>query len=182
MTERQKLVFGNIVHIFSIVFYIVIAVLAFIIAYKDINDGRIMLAVLILLSSVPHLLIYISDRRRLSYLIIGLVGLAFGILFLATPIFTADEICMVWGCIDICRGLTEIINVAPHVRKEKKELLEIAISLGDIVVGVLLIIHMSDGLVLHLTYLGIAFILSAIKNLLEFIFAQKLKHERPHNN
>ena len=182
MENAKKSLLNKIVYSFSLVFYLVIGVLAIIIAVNDINDGQVMLSVLILLSSVPHILIYLLDRRKLAYLIIGLVGIAFGILFLSTPAFTADQICMVWGCIDICRGVTEIINVAPTIKEDKREIVEIAISLGDIVIGTLLIIHMSNGLELHLIYLGIAFLLTALKNIVELIIEFNKHGKRSNNN
>ena len=184
MNRRTKGLLTNIVYSFSVIFYLVIGIGVFTISHYDFSDKTVLLSVLIMLSSVPHLLIFIANRQKKSYLIIGLVGIAFGILFMATDIFTADEICMIWGVIDICRGTTEIINVAPTVMKNKVEFVEIAISVGDIVIGVLLCIHMADGLQLHLIYLGIAFIITAIKTVAEF-FAERYRdthHEGIDNN
>lgn len=180
--EELSTIRSRIVYIFSLIYYLVIGVAAIVIAFVDLSDAKVALSILILLSSVPHFLIYLLDRHKLSYLIIGFVGLAFGILFLAVPAFDADQICMVWGCIDICRGLTEIINVAPTLKEDKREIIEILISIGDIVIGTLLIIHMSDGLQLHLMYLGIAFLLTAAKNVAELILEHKDEKKRINNN
>lgn len=172
----------QIAYAFATVFYITIGIVAFIFAKPE-NGGNIdFLATLILLSSVPHLLIYVIDRKKQTYLIIGLVGIVFGVLFLATDVFDPDSICMVWGAIDICRGTTEIISVAPHVKKNKAELIEIAISLGDIAIGILLIIHMSNGIVLHLIYLGIEFLISGTKNIVDYFVEKKRYAKRPDNN
>lgn len=182
MSVDKKNLFSNIVYWFSAVFYLAMGVVAFTISHLDYTERIVLLSILILLSSVPHLLIYLANREKKSYLIIGLVGIAFGILFLSTDLFDADEICMIWGCIDICRGLTEIINVAPSVRKHKIEWVEIVISLGDIVVGVLLCLHLSDGLRLHLIYLGIAFVISAIKLIFEYFVQRGHKIDEGSNN
>ena len=178
--KNKKDLFSTIVYFFSIVFYVVIGVFAIIIAHQTIPDKTALLSTLIILSSIPHFLIFLTDRSRISYLIIGFVGVAFGILFLTTEIFSDDQICMIWGVIDICRGLTEIVSIAPHIKHNKIELIEIAISLGDIVIGVLLCIHMSEGLKLHLTYLGIAFLISAVKDAVQYIVAKK--NEKGSNN
>ena len=184
MSFDKKTLFTNIVYSFSVVFYLVIGIGVFTISHFDFSDKTVLLGTLIILSSVPHILIYFANRTKKSYLVIGFVGVAFGILFLATDMFDADEICMIWGCIDICRGTTEIINVAPTVKNNKVELIEIAISVGDIVIGVLLCIHLSGGLQLHLIYLGVAFLITAVKSLSEY-FTERIgrkKNEGIDNN
>ena len=166
MKKQKFFTFLNIVYLCSTLFYIGIAIWAFILADQDFANRTKLLGTLIILSSVPHLFLYVADRSRLSFLVIGLVGVAFGIVILTTgDLFNEDQVCLIWGCIDICRGTTEIINRAPHVKQHKGELFEIAISLGDIVIGVLLCIHMLHGIQLHLIYLGIAFVASALKNI-----------------
>lgn len=170
MEKKRFFTLKNVVYLFATVFYIAIAVWAFTISADDFSNKRMLLAFLIILSSVPHILIFVVNRKKISYLVIGLVGTALGIVFLTTgDLFSADQICMIWGCLDICRGTTEIINRVPEVKHYKGELFEIAISTGDIIIGVLLCIHMAHGLQLHLIYLGIAFVLSALKNINDLI-------------
>lgn len=172
----------QIIYVFSIVFYLTIGTVAFVFAKPE-NGGNVkFLGTLILLSSVPHLLIYLIHRDRQSYLIIGLVGIVFGIIILSTNVFDPDIVCMVWGAIDICRGTTEIIVVAPNIKHNKFEFLEIAVSLGDIGIGILLCIHMSDGIVLHLVYLGIEFLIGAAKNIADYFIEKKRHAKRTDNN
>jgi len=183
MAKSRRFTFADIVYSVLILFYIAIGAFVLAISGRDFSDKNILLGILIILSSVPHILIYIINKKKTSYLIIGLVGTAFGILFLATKdLFIDDQICMVWGCIDICRGTTEIVNIAPTVKKHKSELVEILISLGDIVVGVLLCIHMLGGIKLHLIYLGIAFLITAAKNVTELIIERRKEREGSNNN
>jgi len=183
MAKSRRFTFADIVYSVLILFYIAIGAFVLAISGRDFSDKNILLGILIILSSVPHILIYIINKKKTSYLIIGLVGTAFGILFLATKdLFIDDQICMVWGCIDICRGTTEIVNIAPTVKKHKSELVEIVISLGDIAVGVLLCIHMRGGIKLHLIYLGIAFLITAAKNVTELIIERRKEREGSNNN
>ena len=181
MFKKKKIVFADIVYSFLILFYLAMGIFAFCICGHDFNDKSQVLAILIILSSVPHILIYIINRTKKSYLVIGLVGTAFGILFLTSNFFSDDQICMVWGVLDICRGTVEIINVAPTVKEHKKELIEIGISLGDIVIGVLLCIHLVNGMQLHLIYLGLAFVLTAAKNIFE-LYWENYNAKRVDNN
>ena len=181
MSENVSKRIAQIIYIFSIIFYLTIGIIAFVFAKPE-NGGNVkFLGTLILLSSVPHLLIYIIDRNKQTYLIIGLVGVVFGVTILATDVFSPDVVCMVWGAIDICRGTTEIISVAPNVRKNKLELIEILVSIGDIVIGILLCVHMSGGIVLHLVYLGIEFVISGAKNIVDY-FVERKKHVKGTNN
>lgn len=182
MSETTSKRISQIIYIFSIVFYLTIGTIAFIFAKPE-NGGNVnFLGTLILLSSVPHLLIYLIHRERQSYLIIGLVGIVFGTIILSTNVFDPDIVCMVWGAIDICRGATEIITIAPHVKHNKFEFIEIAVSTGDIVIGILLCIHMSNGIVLHLIYLGIEFFISGTKNIADYFIGKKRNVKRTDNN
>ena len=184
MAIKKEKLLVNIVYSFAVIFYVAIGIFAIVISPQRFESQKFILALLILLSSVPHILIYIINRTKVSYLVIGLVGIAFGSFFLATDVFDANQICMIWGVIDICRGLTEIINVAPTIRKNKKEIIEIVISTGDIVVGVLLILHRADGLQLHLIYLGIAFLVTAAKLVTEYFVEvrRRRRAKRANNN
>ena len=174
MSPEKKKVFSTIAYFFSIVFYIIVGILVIIISNQTIGDERLKmtLGILMLLSSVPHFLIYFI-HGKLSYFIIGIVGTAFGTMSLASDIFEPEQICMVWGCLDICRGLTEIVSIAPTLKHHKSEIIEILISTGDIVVGVLLCIHLVHGLKLHLTYLAIAFLITAVKYIVEYVFEKR---------
>ena len=182
MKLKQKFSFSELVYLFSIIYYLVIGIWVFCIFNQDFADNVNFFGVLIILSSVPHILIYAINQERKTYLIIGLVGLAFGILFIASDLFTPDQVCMIWGCIDICRGITEIIAIAPTLRKNKANYLEVAISVGDIVIGILLCIHLAGGLRLHLIYLAIEFVVTGIKNLVELIIERKNRNEGPTDN
>lgn len=182
MTEKQFILYRSIVYLFSIIYYLGIGIWVIVLAAIQATITIELLGTLIILSSVPHILIYMVNRTKKSYLVIGFVGIVFGILFLTSQIFNIDQICMVWGCIDICRGVTEIINVAPTVKKNRAEFIEIAISIGDIVIGVLLCIHLSNGMTLHLSYLSAAFIITAAKSIAEYIIERKRKHAKRIDN
>ena len=169
MILKKKPTLTDIVYYCSILYHLIIGIFVLIISNRNLDDKIILLGVLIILSSVPHILIYFINKTKKTYLLIGLVGLAFGILFLSTDLFTDDQICMVWGCLDICRGLTEIATIVPEAKNNKFEIVEIFISTGDIVIGILLCIHLANGLHLHLLYLGIAFLITVLKDIVELI-------------
>lgn len=183
MSPEKKKVIGTVAYFTSIVYYIIVGIMVLIISNQNVQEEQyqVMLGVLMLLSSVPHFLIYFINGK-LSYLVIGIVGIVFGTLCLTTEQFNPEQICMVWGCLDICRGLTEIVNIAPTLKHHKTEIVEILISTGDIVVGILLCIHLVHGLKLHLTYLSIAFLITAVKYIAEYIFIRRNEAKRSDNH
>lgn len=187
MNSKAAITYKKIVYIFSIVFYLAVgSVVVGLLAAGEFKQPELILPILIILGSVPHILIFSADRTRISYLVIGLVGLSFGILFLCTKdsdLYNVDEVCMTWGVIDICRGTTEIVNIAPHLKHKKVgDIVEVAISTGDIVVGILLCIHLQEGLTLHLIYLATAFFITVIKNVVELILTRKRNAESSNNH
>ena len=154
-------------------FHFVVGVVVFIIAFQSYEVTTPILGALIIVGSVPHFLIYIMDPKKSAFLLIGVVGLALGLIAIISNSFDINHICILWGALDICRGLTEIYHSAPHVKHEKYELVDIAVSLGDIVIGALLIAHQAHGLKLHLIYFGIAFVIMGLRHLYVLLFIKK---------
>ena len=71
MSIEKKNLFTNIVYSFSIIFYLVIGVGVLTISHFDFSERTPLLSALIILSSVPHVLIYAANREKKSYLIIS---------------------------------------------------------------------------------------------------------------
>lgn len=106
-------------------------------------------------------------------LIIGLIGVALGIVFIVNKDITLENMCFYWGILDIVRGALEIAHIVPQVKNNKLYIVEIILSSGDIVLGILLCIHLSHGLQVYLTYLGIAFLVSAFNQIVNLIIRKK---------
>ena len=157
--------FTRVLTIISILFHLLVGIIVFIIAFQQFEVTPLILGLLIAVGSLPHIMLFARDVRKHSFLVIGLVALIFAIIAMASDLFSVNQVCVIWGAIDIARGVTEIIDSAPKIRKEKLELIEIAVSLGDIVIGILLCLHMEEGLQLHLIYFGIAFVIISIRYL-----------------
>ena len=163
----------RILTIISILFHLLVGIIVFIIAFQNFEVTPLILGSLIAVGSIPHIMLFVRDFKKHSFLVIGLVALIFSIIAMASDLFTVNQVCVIWGAIDIARGITEIIDSAPKVKHEKLELIEIAVSTGDIVIGILLCIHMEEGLQLHLIYFGIAFVIIAIR----YIVGMFLDHD-----
>lgn len=132
------------------------------------------LGLLVLLSSIVHIILYFihegyKNKDKMFYLILGLIGLSLGIVFMVNKNATVEEICLYWGILDVVRGSVEMAHSIPEVKENKLQILEVAISLGDIILGILLCINRGSGITAHLIYLGIAFIVTAIKIVVDYV-------------
>lgn len=151
------------------------------------NDAReknnFLLGTLILVSSIPHLLIFViqgglKNDRKYMYLGFAGIGIAIGIVTMFSTHLTLDKVCIMWGTFDICRSTFEIADVIPELKKHKwLELIDLAISLGEIAVAVFLIIEEFSGVKLHLVYFGITFIICGVKRIGENLY-HHYSHEK----
>ena len=165
---------AKIVRSIFAIYYLAIAITIFVLLNnKEFLENHVYLGLLVLGGSLPHLLIYFitggyKSTSKTCLLVVGIIGFALGFVFVYSETMTLEEICLYWGILDIVRGAIEIGDTIPHVAHNKLELLEIGISIGDIVLGILLCIHLHHGIKLHLIYFGIAFILYAVKMIIEY--------------
>lgn len=161
-------------------YYLAIAIIIFIFLNNpNFVNTHSYFASLVLAGSIPHLVIYFMNNgfrsaQKSGFLIVGIVGVALGFIFEFSETMTINQICMYWGILDICRGAIEISDTLPHLKHNKLEIIELVVSTGDIALGILLCIHLEEGIKLHLTYFAIAFVLYAVKMVIEYIF-QKIK-------
>ena len=172
MIKSRKL---NILYLSLVVFYIAIGIFVLIFSNDYYEKNNLFLGILILLSSIPHLLIFVTqgglkNDRKYPYLFFSLIGFAIGIVTICEESIPLDKVCVMWGCFDICRSSFEIADVIPELKKHKwLELIELFISLGEIGIAVLLIIDEFEGIKLHLLYFGVVFVISGIKRILDNI-------------
>lgn len=134
---------------------------------------------LVFAGSLVHIILYFLNQgyknKRCSYLLVlGILGAIIGILFLTTNI-SFRAVCLLWGILDIARGASEILFTIPLIKNKKIEIYDIAISIMDIIFGILLCVKLADGLHIHIIILGISFILSAFKYPLMLLIGKNRK-------
>ena len=61
-----------------------------------------------------------------------------------------STVCIIWGAVDICRGINDLYTVFFDGKFEKHEIPDFILAIVDIVLGVILIIKLDDGLNVHL--------------------------------
>lgn len=138
--------------------------------------SRYLIGSLFLLASVFHALEFHKhfDKlpTRLIYGLLFLAGIVFGILTLVLKKASLDHVCLVFGIMDVSSGLLEIFANSVILKKSVKSPInftEYAISVADIIFGTLLIIEGDEGVLVHILYLSVVFIVNGIISLLETI-------------
>lgn len=176
----------NILYLCFLIVYVVVAAVAIIFGFlpeEVIFEKSKIVGALIALSSIPHLFIFVlqgsvNNKKKIPYAILGLLGIIFGLTCMYVPLneYTLDIICIVWGAFDITRSTYELTDVLPNLfKKDWYDLIEVIISTGEIVVGILLIIHKFEGIKLHFIYLGFSFLVYFVRFLLPKLFGENTK-------
>lgn len=176
MTKKKYLILS----ISLIVVYLSIAVIAFSFANlsrEEIFDKGYIVGFLLALSSIPYLFIYLIEDgfhkpQKAVYGAFGIIGIAIGLtsFFLEKKdMATLNTICMIRGIFDIIRltdALTDIIPMI-SVEKRKLEIIDFLVSIGEAIIGVLLIIDGFEGLQFHFFFMGCASSILLVKCVIE---------------
>lgn len=187
----------NILYLSILFFYAFIAIVAFFFASLSeetiFEHGRT-IGVMLALSSAPYLLIFVlqdgfNNPKKAVYAAFGIIGIVLGItcLLLETAeIEVLDTICMIRGIFDIVRLTIVLTDIIPTICTEKKyeEIAELAVSIGETIIAVFLIIDGFDGVRTHFFYMGCAFVALFVKFLVvRIVGIIKDKNEtRAHRN
>lgn len=165
-----------IFRIILIIFYFLVAAIVFSFAFQDFekDNAHVILGIATLLSGGAHALIYLQERgfethKKSVYLMLSLLAACLGIIFIFTESLAVPQICLIWGLFDIIRSSFELKEVIPEVKENKLQIIEVFISCGDIILGILLCIHLAHGIPLHLFYFSAAYLLSAVNIILKMI-------------
>ena len=165
---------NKILLIITIIAYIDIGVLALIFHNADIITSKYFIGGAIIVSNLPIVLVYLAheyyrEYSKIPYMVFVLGSIVIGVLFILSNSISLPAMCITWGAFDIARALYEAYDAATEFKGNKFELIEIAVAIGEIVFGILLIIHLSHGIPVHLIYLGISSFLIAIKYSIDII-------------
>lgn len=175
----------NIKYLMLVICDIAVAVVATIFSFKtkqEINNWKTLIGVLIIFSSLPHLCIFviqggIKNKRIVPFFALSIFGVALGFLSIYLEKFSLDEICLSWGIFDIVRSTYEIFYAGTMLKQRKwSELVDVSISIFEIVIAIFLIIDKFEGIKLHITALMISFILYSGKLITSLILEFK-KHD-----
>lgn len=153
--------------------YLIVAVIAIYFGTKSIaviETNYKIVGGLLLMSSIPHLIIFflkdgLKNKKKIPYLVFAAAGIILGFTGMYSAAIGLSTLCLIWGVFDICRSSFEIIDVAPEIKNNWLEITEIVASTGEIIIAILLILDRVEGLKLHFCFLGAVFLLYFAKNI-----------------
>jgi len=173
MLEKKKFKVTNII---LIAIYIAIGLTAIILAATEYKATKRMLGLFILSGMMPHFVGFVGNKkdRLLGALFCALFLSSFviGLIAIFAKNLTIETVCVMFGILDICRGIAEILmEIRKNFNAFKDPLMpfEMFISFGDIIFGIFLIIRKVDSIYAHIIYLGVALILMAVLRLLRLV-------------
>ena len=135
---------------------------------------RVSLGILFLLASVFHIYeFHHYNRKKIAgtiYFVLSIAGISLGVWTLIDSNLELWVVCLVFGIMDVLSGILEIITNAIVLKKPfnlRTNITEYCISTADVIFGVLLIISLEKGLLVHIVYLAIVFLINAAVALTE---------------
>ena len=168
-----------IVSVIGLVYYTFVAtiLLAFFIAQYDLT--ALFLTIIMLLSAIPDFVVYILFKQYKNLKKIGHIIWSTSVIIICTVLFFLKDdidisiVCIIWGSVDIVRGLDELYTIFFDGKFEKKEIPFLVLSVIDVVLGIILIIKMEDGLTVHLIAATVSVFVYAIRQVFSIVSHSK---------
>ncbi len=169
----------NINFIFELLvpaFYLAAGIVVIILGIKHQEEYMpILLGSLLIAGSFCRLYKFMVNRHFFDVhnidLSFSLISIAMGFIFIFTDDITL--VCLIWGIYEIINGGIELSTDLREVPDNGLMWVSVFISLGEIVFGTLLCIHKEEGILLHLLFMGITFILTGALVIVELIHNHK---------
>ena len=135
---------------------------------------RVSLGILFLLTSVFHIAqFHHYNNKKVAgsiYFALSLVGITLGLISLIGSQIELWVVCLMFGIMDVVSGGLEIFTNAVVLKKpfkSRSNCTEYIVSTVDIIFGILLLIKLEEGLLVHIIYLSVIFIVNAAVALTE---------------
>ena len=172
--KALSLVFGLMSAVLFVIAGVTVLVLCLVHQFQF--TGLVLGIILLVVSVIRIIDFMISEKHKDRHnvaLLFAIALIVMGILFIA-EVRELSMLCFGWGVIDIVLSAIEIQFAVPEIKHNKLCILEVAISCGELLFGILLCIKLESGLTGHLIYLSISLFLLAVLALLEALIH---KHE-----
>ena len=177
---KKHAVLIQIIRWFIVIAFLVSGILVITLRHTQNIEDTIILGVILLVVGVVRLLTFFLSKLKENpkdvTLVSGITAIVLGIVFLVSN-YDLSALCLAWGVAEIILSTIEIVHKSFEVKENKLSLIEIAVSTGTLVFGILLCIHNTEGLNVHLIYLSISLLLTALYEVLEIIFNFYLKRD-----
>ena len=109
----------------------------------------------------------------MPYVVLSVSLFTCGLVFIIAPEISLDHASLLWGILDILISAFIIIDAFIEIKDNKIKISEMIIGAINLVFGVLLCIHLGEGVSTHLIVMGFIYIVKAIRSIFELVLALK---------
>ena len=145
------------------------------------NYAALTLGIILIVSAICRLIKFLANRQSFDVhtidLTMGLISVSLGFIFIFAKELSTEMLCIFWGLFEIVNGTIEISTDVKLAHRSMLSLISVLISVGEIVFGTLLIIHLESGIFAHLLFIGITSLLTS--GLLFVEFVSRIKNKKP---
>ena len=179
----KRSVLSAIISGLVILSYIALGVLVIVVGLATNEYEGLILGLILIISSAFRLGKFFYSRTAFDVHIIdltmGLICTALGFIFIFGEL-SLEVMCIIWGASEIINGAIEISFDVKEAHKSVLMLISVLISIGEIVFGTLLCIHLGHGILAHLIFMSVTSFLTAALLLVQTISFFKKKEPVEH--
>lgn len=169
---KQSKILSIILQILSIVIYIAAGIVIVILSgNKEIFDKSVLGWVLIataIIRAIRALIEKHTITEKPYELTLPMINLGFGFVVLFANL-EMQLICLYWGIIEICASSIEMTMAFRIIKRNLISILNVLINVVEFVFGILLCVHLEEGIAIHLVITGALFIAIAIEEIILLI-------------
>ncbi len=160
--------------------YAGLGALVLVVCFINKNYAALTLGIVLIVSAICRLIKFLANRNSFDVhtidLTMGLISVSLGFIFIFAEELNMEMLCIFWGLFEIVNGTIEISADVKLAHRSFLSLISVLISVGEIVFGTLLIIHLESGIFAHLLFMGITSILTS--GLLAVEFVKRIKSNK----
>ena len=178
---KAKKVINFIFNCLAIVLFLGAGIFTIIMKAVSEEYTGLILGIILLVASSAKILTYfmrLGFKTATNMTLVGGIAMVVLAIIFFLDKFDLVTLCLTWGVMEIVMGLIELQVDIFAARKEKLAIGEIVIDIGTITFGVLLTIHLEEGLNAHLIFMGLSFMMYAALYTLELIIETKHHKEK----
>ena len=164
-----------LVDLVSVFYYLAVFTLLLVFFVTDFDLVPVFLISIMALSAIPDAVEYIVFKQYRNIKKIGHIIWSVSVLIACIVMFTMVEtidistICIIWGVVDIARGLDELYTIFFDGKFQVHEIPDLILAIADVILGIILIIKLDDGLNVHLIAATISILVFAVRQIINVI-------------
>ena len=163
---KRSRIISDILNVITILLFQFAGVAVIVFSRNEAMFDHSVLGWVLLATSLCRIIRAIIERNTVNErpheLIIPLITFGFGFVVLFSEI-SMNDVCLYWGLLEICSSSVELTMAFRIIRKELIRIVNVLINVVEFVFGILLCVHMGEGITIHLVITGSLFIALAIE-------------------